>query len=204
MKIANEKDFIPLNNYIIRADKNKKQNITVAGVELYIPTEFKPYLEQNVTQDGIVVHVPLKNTLGLKVGDHVYAHHFLCHEDNEIVIDGEMLYTQDDQSIYAKIENGEMIALADWNILETIEEPEENYQTASGLIFKTDIKKEENSGKIIAISEQSVELGLEKGDIVLFGHKRNKINYAMIIEGKFCYRVATKYLLAKKITSDII
>ena len=123
----------PIHDYLIRADKDKKRNRKIAGVDFYVPTDYDPYREDNATQDGIVAYVSARNPLGLKEGDHVYCHHFLTDISNHFYVGDELMLKLEPGLIYAKVENDKLIALGEWCIMDIIYEDEADYKTASGL-----------------------------------------------------------------------
>lgn len=180
----------PLNNVIyIKAKYDKRHTIKVGELELYVETKYQPHHEEHVCQDGIIAY---SNTPGLNVGDHVYGHHFMCDEDNEVEVNGEILYRFEAELIYAVEKDGNIFMTKDWNFLSIIEEPEK--KTDSGIIIG---KARRNTRKAIAkyLSEETKSYGVKEGDEVYF--VRNS-DYVMYVGDQKYYRVKNNSIIAKE------
>jgi hypothetical protein len=85
------KKILPLMGVLVKAEKGKKKEREVGGLILSIESEAgnREFFEDNVTQDGIVhmTHEKAfdKSPVEIKKGDHIYCHHFLCHDDNKVI-----------------------------------------------------------------------------------------------------------------------
>jgi co-chaperonin GroES (HSP10) len=185
---------------LIQADKesNREKKLT-EGTNIIIEAEAgnDQYTTQNVTQDGIVRHVPSRCDSGIPVeikeGDHVYAHHFLCDEDNKIKVNGVDCYIMDYEHIYCVVSDGEIRMLSKWNFVEPIEEAEENYKTESGIYLKPNAERIGQRAIACHLSKEIKEQGVKEGDRIIF---HRVADYPILVEGKEYYRIEDRHIEA--------
>lgn len=195
---------------IIRAEKDKNAKVKVGDQVIDIVTKFDQW--GHATTDGVVVSAPVKLSKGgqvrVKNGDKVYCHHFLTSEQNEVEIDGEVLYRMDHREVYCTINEGNVEMIGEWNFCEALREQEEGFtyendsdtgtvmkKSASGIIVDTDVKHDVKWAVIKHLSDEAKEEGLNEGDHVLY---RKDCDYEMTVEGKKYFRIRTKDILAKR------
>lgn len=181
----------------ILADKYATSEYTLAsGLIFKKHVEYLKYEHEFAVQSGIVKFLPKKTRCGnmeLKIGDFVYCHHFLTTEpDNEISVDGELMYSMDYEEIYCVIRDEKIHMLKGWNFLDII--PNQEIKK-SGLIVPQIEKYNQKVGYMAHPSEWAKEQGIELGDEV-FLHKG--AHYKVLVQGKLYYRVKDEYLTAFK------
>ena len=198
------------NKVLLRVEKDRHKTKKIGGIEIFTPTHFRPHDIHNVVQDAEVVAVCDHYEGGavpIEAGDKVYVTHNVCHEDNEINVNGEILYRVDLTSdIYCKIKDGKVIPICGWCFTTPIIEAEEGLQmerdqqtgqlfakTKTGIIVNTDVKASTKRAQIKYPSEELSEMGINEGDVVIY---RKDCDYEMIIEGQTLYRTRTKDILA--------
>jgi co-chaperonin GroES (HSP10) len=195
---------------IIRAEKDKNAKVKVGDAVIDIVTKFDPW--GHATTDGVVVSAPVKLSKGgqvkVKSGDKVYCHHFLTSEQNEVEINGEVLYRMDHREIYCTVNDGKIDMIGEWNFCSALREEEVGFEysedaetgtvmkkTASGIILDTDVKHDTKWAVIRHLSKDAIEEGLNEGDHVLY---RKDCDYEMTVEGVKYFRIRTKDILAKR------
>lgn len=188
----------PKNVCLISADKNRDVEIKFkGGTTLILPPSVKKFNEYEshiVTQDGIVKAVPTRlnqdKILDVSIGDHVYGHHFMCIDEKVVNIEGEKLYANDYDSLYCKVDdNGEVVMLGQWNFVVPVFECLDDIQTPTGILLTYKHKAQSNLGKVIHLSHDLIELGVQENDVVIF--KKN-CEYEILISDKMFYRIRTK------------
>jgi len=195
----NESDFKPIRDFVFieaDAERGRKKKLE-DGTEIFIDTDFNPHSTENATQDGIVRYIPTKLESGkrmeLSPGDHVYTHHFLCDEENKIMVNGKLLYMLRYESIYCKVVPTGIQMLENWNLVEPIEEDESNYKTASGIYIKSSPDVVKQNGTMRCPSPKIEECGVNEGDRVIF---TKVADYPIKIEGQTLYRMEDRDILA--------
>jgi co-chaperonin GroES (HSP10) len=194
------KNFQPIKPDLIyiKADKNKNHTKTLqGGTEIWIDPLFNRHSTELVTQDGEVVYISSKITgeypLDIKVGDKVYTHHFLCDPENEVEVNGELLYQIAYRSIYCVIDNGEIRMIQDYNLIEPIVEDEAEFTTPAGILTKSTPDVVKLIGIARHVCPELAEQGVEPGDKVVY---RSVADYEMHIEGKTYYKMETRDIQA--------
>lgn len=187
--------FQPIKEFVyIEADPEKNLYKDLGnGKKIWIDPAFNPHEKENCTQDGIVKYLPLKLTnkkeIKLKVGDHVYCHHFLCDKDHLSEISGEKLYRLPYDMIYCIINsNGKIEMLDRWNFVEPLEKKE-----PSAIIFSPFQKKETLKGILKHTNPAKKEEGAKEGDTIYFTRESD---YEMIIEGEVFFRMNNEDIIA--------
>jgi co-chaperonin GroES (HSP10) len=146
------------NKFLIQADISQEEKTKLNGKEIFIsspivtPTtnnNFSPYAR--AVQVGTISFLPMKMDHfkiidgqrfdypepKLKVGDKVILHHF-CIQPDQVVKDdqGHTHYQARYDQIYGVIRKGKIIPLHDYIFCTPVFEPEEERETASGIITK--------------------------------------------------------------------
>lgn len=193
----------------VEVDKEANHTLNVDGLVLEKDTRYDEFSIYNRTQHGKVISVPLYATnsytkgdrsipIDLKVGDIVYSHHFITHEDNERIINNKKVYEIRYEECYCRERDGELTSLNEWNLVTPINE-EETKQKYGDFYLKEDIEKETDLGLIKLTSNKLKSLGVHDSSKVLFKHKRN---YPIIVKGDLYYRVNTRDIVAQKIDKN--
>lgn len=198
------------NKVLLRVEKDRYAVKKVGGIELITPTHFRPHEIHNVVQDGEVVAIPEHYSGGaipVEVGDKVYVTHNVCHPDNEVTINDEILYCVDlTTDVYCKIKDGKIIPICGWCFCAPITEAEEGQElerdersgqllqkTKSGIVTKIGVEHSSKRALVKHPSDELIELGAEEGDTVVY---RKDCDYEMIVEGKTLFRIRTKDIQA--------
>lgn len=190
----------------VEVDKEANHTLNVDGLVLEKDTRYDEFSIYNRTQYGKVIAVPLVATnsylkgdrsipIELEVGDIVYSHHFITHEDNERIINGKKVYEIRYEDCYCKEKDGELVSLNEWNLITPIDEDESKLKYGE-FYLKEDLDKETDLGVVKLSSKRLKISGVNDSDTVLFKHKRN---YPIIVQGKLYYRVNTRDIVAQKI-----
>lgn len=195
----NEPNFRANRMCYIQADKekNKEQELGDTGIKLFIDAEAgnRQHHKETVTQDGIVMYPAAKCDSGLdiqiKKGDHVYTHHFLCDDENAVMINGVLCYEISYDAIYCVIEGANIRMLNKWSFAEPIEEDESNYKTESGIYTKSTVDNVLQKARMVYPSEEMKRCGVKKGDIVIYYRVGG---YEMIVEGETYYRLEDRHI----------
>jgi hypothetical protein len=192
---------------LIRAVKDEKavHHVPNTDIKIQILPNFRQYDEDIVTQSGTVVSAPLYYTVTtkdsdgkdktkrfanekIKVGDKVYCHHFLTHEENDASFIAPNTWKEVYQNIYCKITDGAIEMVGRWNFIESVSEEQkkgEIYLTATD-------KKKVGIGVIRHPSDFMKSQGIKEGMFVEF--KRNA-GYVILVEGKKYFRLEDDHIL---------
>ena len=199
----------PLRDFVfVRANPRKNAVKEIApGIDIVMDQTFEKHSMTHVTQDGIIEYLPrgfsddyLKEFnyqgMELKVGDHIYAHHFLCDEyvpGTTINENGDGLYSILYGEVYCAIREGRITMISEWNLVDPvkIEAPK---STIPGLITQLKEKVEPLKGIARHINDRLMELGINEGDEIYFDADSD---YEMMIEGQMYYRMENAYILGK-------
>jgi len=190
-------NFKPTKDYVfVHADKDKTETITLkSGLKLYQDRRFRPMHRGNAVQDGVVRKVPMKLTskqpIEIAVGDHIYFHHFTVAPENEVEINGELLYhCSYSDSIYCKVVDGKIVMLNDYNFIEAVAEEEK-----STIIITPDSAKKNSSsrGIIRHVNKELQELSVKEGDTIVF---TKNSDYDIDVEGTMYYCMKSRDIVA--------
>ena len=199
----------PLKDYVfVRANPTQNAVKTLApGVEILIDQTWDPHAIHHVTQDGRVEYIARGmnkqyrddinfQKMELKVGDHVYAHHWLCNkdkmvQDTDLDKDGYGLYYIMYGQIYCIVKDGKIKMIGEWNLIDPLETvaPKSNIPN---FVTKVNSQKEPLKGVARHINAKLRKLGIKVGDVVYFDADSD---YEIIIEGETCYRMENTYIL---------
>lgn len=194
LKIESE-SFKPTKDYVfIAADKDKASHYKSGALDIIIDTRFNPHARLNATQDGTLKYLPLKLTskgkIEANIGDRVFAHHFLCNDENRVDVNGEILYHILYESVYFKITDGVITMLNDYNLVEAVVEKEK-----SSIIITPDMakKKSNNTGVIKHVNKELSELGVKSGDTIIF---TKNSDYDIDVDGTMFYCMKNRDIVA--------
>ena len=194
-----KKECTPLNDCVfVQREKNTKDEVDVGGKKLFIDTSWYEY--DHVIQYATVRYVPkrissyFKTDMELLPGDKVYCHHFIADEKNIIEIHDEKLSRMNYGMLYVRVRDGKINMLADWVLVEIVEDKEEELKTDSGIWIKTEKEKKEQIGKIKYVNSKSINNGFKPGDTIMF---TKDADYEMEIEGEKLYRMRNQDILVK-------
>ena len=198
----------PLRDLVfVRANPKKNAIKEIApGVEIVIDQTFEKHSMLHVTQDGIVEYLPKGFSqnyqkeinfegMELKIGDHVYGHHFLCDDyvrNTSIDENGYGLYYILYGELYCAVRDGNINMIGEWNLVDPVKvkAPE----SKAGIITQVREKTEPLKGVARHINERLRSLGVKEGDEIYFDADSD---YEMIIEGKMYYRMENTFILGK-------
>jgi co-chaperonin GroES (HSP10) len=192
---------------VIRAEKNKRAKKTFGEVNIIIETKYDQW--GYATVDGEVAGVPKRLSKGgeinIEVGDHVYCHHFLTSEQNEVGPDWPDLWKIDYRELYCKVKGDEITMLGEWNFCDPIIDKEAGFdyekddesglmhkKTSSGIIIDINVKSDTKWSVLRHLSKEAEEYGLKPGDKILY---RKDCDYEMEVEGHKFFRIRTKDIL---------
>ena len=156
----------PINRIFLRVATEESRSLTFAnGLKLYFDDSYNENWHRQ--QIGQAVYVPEKYSSGdndtpIFNNDIVYFHHLATIDVHKILIEGETLYMQPIDQIFAVKRGDDIICLGDNVFVEQVSETEDDIKTKSGIWLKEkeeDIKQE---GLIIALpvgSDQWIFLG---------------------------------------------
>lgn len=195
------KPYAPVNRIFVTADKIWDDEIVFdSGVKLYKDTTFEP--EWNVHIHGTVATLPLefrKDVMNegipceVEPGDKVYFHYFTLKEDENMVeVEGVKYYAVEYHQIFAKVVNGEIIPVHNYNLIEIVEEEVKH----KGLIHIPDSlkkKKVDSYGKVVFPARNGHKL--HPGDTVYF---QSAYAFKNKIEGEDYYVINSQDILAYK------
>lgn len=194
----------PQDIVIIKVNKKEKSEHKVAGTDivLHLPSNFREFEDDVVVQSGIVVATPMKwhkkdvfgnieevhTDVEIEVGDKVYCHHFIAHEEHDTsFIENDTAYI-DYTEVYCKIVNGEIVMINNWNLLEIVEKEEKK-----GNLWTPHKTKEKTGRGIMAYPSKSMkEEGVVAGSEVEF---LPKAVYIIQVEDKKYYRMRDEHIL---------
>lgn len=198
------KDVISIRESVyVKVNREAKHQVEINGTVFKKDVEYNEFDIEHRTQHGEVVSVPLVATnsyikgdnripIDIKVGDIVYSHHFITHDDNEREINGEKVYEIRYEECYCRERKGKITMLNEWNLVEPIDEDESNLRMGK-YILKENKEKESDLGILIHLSSRMKEIGVNSGEKVLFKHHRD---YPIIVNNKLYYRVNTRDIVA--------
>tara|TARA_R100000664_G_scaffold34245_1_gene55685 strand:- start:7255 stop:7833 length:579 start_codon:yes stop_codon:yes gene_type:complete len=183
--------------YFVKVEKTHEDTITLNGKELFLDSSYNEM--KHARQYGTVVGVPRGLSMGkkrdIKKGDKVYCHHFLVSEENRVnFIEQDNVYKIFFESIYARVRNGKLKMLGQWNFVKQKVEDESNYITKSGIYLKPEAEDEELYGYVEHMNDELKSWGVKKGDEVIFSKNSE---YDMLIEGEKLLRMRNFDILAK-------
>ena len=186
-------------NENVYLDVNADERTTIHGVKL--DNSFNRFRDDIVNQSGIVVAKPIYATnsyvhdapylpVDIEVGDKVWGHHFMVHEDNQRDINGKQISETRYEELYCRKRDGEYTMLNEWNFLEILDEKSEEIGT-----FVVKQKGINNiKGKVKFINKALSKVGVKVGDVVYFKTNRD---YRVFMDGSYYYRVNTRDVICK-------
>lgn len=205
-------DFRLLNGRVlIEADKTKNHAKKIkradgTEVKLWYDTRVNPNDHDRVCADGIVLKTPItlkpgSPKLDIEEGDHVYCFYFLTDEpEHKQLISGKETYTMDyhcdfitymSTNFYCKVKDGKISMIADWNLIEPIEEKE---KIKSSILFIPDVAEKKGNAKMTKgilrhVSKCAREKELKEGDVVYFN---DIYRFDLVVEGSHYFRVSSR------------
>lgn len=198
-------DIISIRDSVyIKTEKESKHTLSFKNFKFNIDSEFNPFDDDIVTRCGVVVAAPLEAInsytdeildVELKPGDIVYTHHFLTHDDNEAVINGEKVYQIRYEDCYCRVRDGKLKMLNEWNLIEPIKEKEEDFRIGR-VITKVDLSHDSSKGVLKNICSKMKNLGVKINDTIYF--KKNR-DYFITVGDKKYFRVNTRDIVATKL-----
>jgi hypothetical protein len=171
-----------------------KERLEIHGVKL--DNSFNQFRDDLVNQSGIVAAKPIYATnsyvdnppklkVDIEIGDKVWGHHFITHEDNQRDINGEIFSEIKYEELYCRERDGEYKMLNEWNFLEILDKKSERIGT-----FVVKQKGINNiKGRVKFLNENLSKVGVKVGDIVYFKGSRD---YRVFMNGTYYYRVDTR------------
>lgn len=160
--------------FFIDADPDINKELRITGSDgnyLYVDIDFDPY--SYATRVGIVTHVPeiiddeYLNDNPIVVGDAVMFHHFVCQDENEVIVDGKQYFKAHYGQIYAKIVQDGIEPLERLMYVEPIIDSEADLFNGQYQI-KNNKDVKEGHGTVLFLSKQNEKEGLKIGDIVYY------------------------------------
>lgn len=194
--ISNSIHMQCLDSFIVHIPQAVKETVTVGGQEMYLSSKFSEF-EHRIPQ-GTVVAVPAKHKTPVKVGDTVYLHHHVMVDGMQVMDEKKRHYRAEyDPSggfatqVYAYENEEGLHMLTNWVFVEPVKQPK---KITSDIIEIVSLEPEENRyGRIMFDSDALAELGVKKGDIVLFSKNSD---YEMEVQGKKVWRMYTDHIMA--------
>jgi len=184
-------------------DANKTMDIKGAdGERLYIDIDFDPY--SYATRIGTITHTPLiidnkyKYLTKLDKGDTVIFHHFVCQDDNRVIIDDKQYFRADFFHLFAKIKDNTVIPLEQFIFIRPIK-GEVKFMGKFQMSF--DDKNLKSTGIIEYLSQEAKDVGLKVGDKVFY---TKNAEYKMNILGTDFYRMRIRNILLVERDGELV
>jgi co-chaperonin GroES (HSP10) len=190
----------PLFDFIVHVPKLFGDTVTVAGIELVKDTRWDDF--KGRVSYGTIKAIPAKADLpeSVKVGDTLVFHHHVNQQPEKFGI-GDDHYlvawhpTEINGQAYMVIhEDDSVTVLGDWVILEATEDKEVDVVSAGGLFLGTELVEAKQEAKVLYPSAGTEELGLEVGDLVMYG--KNADYRITLPDGTQVFRMKPAYIFA--------
>jgi len=190
----------PLHDFIVEIPKLFKDTVEVDGVELFKDTRWDDF-EGRISY-GTIKAIPIKGDIpsNVKVGDTLVFHHHIGQQPDKFGI-GEDRYlvsyhpTELTGQAYIVIhEDGSKTVLGDWVILEATEDKEIDITSDGGLFLGTEKVEAKQESVVLYPSAGTEELGLEVGDLVVYG--KNADYRITLPDGSQVFRMKPAYIHA--------
>ena len=165
----------PLYDFIVHVPKLFGDTVEVAGIELIKDTRWDDF--KGRVSYGTIKAITAKADLpeSVKVGDTLVFHHHVNQQPEKYGI-GEDHYlvawhpTEINGQAYMVIhEDDSVTVLGDLVILEATEDKEVDVVSEGGLFLGTELVEAKQEAKVLHPSAGTEELGLEVGDLVMYG-----------------------------------
>mgnify|MGYP001040498639 FL=1 len=190
----------PLYDFIVHVPKLFGDTVEVAGIELIKDTRWDDF--KGRVSYGTIKAIPAKADLpeSVKVGDTLVFHHHVNQQPEKYGI-GEDHYlvawhpTEINGQAYMVIHEDESVTvLGDWVILEATEDKEVDVVSEGGLFLGTELVEAKQEAKVLYPSAGTEELGLEVGDLVMYG--KNADYRITLPDGSQVFRMKPAYIFA--------
>ena len=190
----------PLFDFIVHVPKLFGDTVEVAGIELIKDTRWDDF--KGRVSYGTIKAIPAKADLpeSVKVGDTLVFHHHVNQQPEKFGI-GDDHYlvawhpTEINGQAYMVIhEDNSVTVLGDWVILEATEDKEVDVVSAGGLFLGTELVEAKQEAKVLYPSAGTEELGLEVGDLVMYG--KNADYRITLPDGTQVFRMKPAYIFA--------
>jgi co-chaperonin GroES (HSP10) len=190
----------PLYDFIVHVPKLFGDTVEVAGIELIKDTRWDDF--KGRVSYGTIKAIPAKADLpeSVKVGDTLVFHHHVNQQPEKYGI-GEDHYlvawhpTEINGQAYMVIHQDESVTvLGDWVILEATEDKEVDVVSEGGLFLGTELVEAKQEAKVLHPSAGTEELGLEVGDLVMYG--KNADYRITLPDGSQVFRMKPAYIFA--------
>jgi co-chaperonin GroES (HSP10) len=190
----------PLYDFIVHVPKLFGDTVEVAGIELIKDTRWDDF--KGRVSYGTIKAIPAKADLpeSVKVGDTLVFHHHVNQQPEKYGI-GEDHYlvawhpTEINGQAYMVIhEDDSVTVLGDWVILEATEDKEVDVVSEGGLFLGTELVEAKQEAKVLYPSAGTEELGLEVGDLVMYG--KNADYRITLPDGSQVFRMKPAYIFA--------
>jgi len=190
----------PLYDFIVHVPKLFGDTVEVAGIELIKDTRWDDF--KGRVSYGTIKAIPAKADLpeSVKVGDTLVFHHHVNQQPEKYGI-GEDHYlvawhpTEINGQAYMVIHEDESVTvLGDWVILEATEDKEVDVVSEGGLFLGTELVEAKQEAKVLHPSAGTEELGLEVGDLVMYG--KNADYRITLPDGSQVFRMKPAYIFA--------
>jgi len=190
----------PLFDFIVHIPKLFGDTVEVAGIELIKDTRWDDF--KGRVSYGTIKAIPAKADLpeSVKVGDTLVFHHHVNQQPEKFGI-GDDHYlvawhpTEINGQAYMVIhEDDSVTVLGDWVILEATEDKEVDVVSEGGLFLGTELVEAKQEAKVLYPSAGTEELGLEVGDLVMYG--KNADYRITLPDGSQVFRMKPAYIFA--------
>lgn len=190
----------PLYDFIVHVPKLFGDTVEVAGIELIKDTRWDDF--KGRVSYGTIKAIPAKADLpeSVKVGDTLVFHHHVNQQPEKYGI-GEDHYlvawhpTEINGQAYMVIhEDDSVTVLGDWVILEATEDKEVDVVSEGGLFLGTELVEAKQEAAVLYPSAGTEELGLEVGDVVMYG--KNADYRITLPDGSQVFRMKPSYIFA--------
>jgi co-chaperonin GroES (HSP10) len=190
----------PLYDFIVHVPKLFGDTVEVAGIELIKDTRWDDF--KGRVSYGTIKALPAKADLpeSVKVGDTLVFHHHVNQQPEKYGI-GEDHYlvawhpTEINGQAYMVIhEDDSVTVLGDWVILEATEDKEVDVVSEGGLFLGTELVEAKQEAAVLYPSAGTEELGLEVGDVVMYG--KNADYRITLPDGSQVFRMKPAYIFA--------
>jgi len=190
----------PLYDFIVHVPKLFGDTVEVAGIELIKDTRWDDF--KGRVSYGTIKAIPAKADLpeSVKVGDTLVFHHHVNQQPEKYGI-GEDHYlvawhpTEINGQAYMVIhEDDSVTVLGDWVILEATEDKEVDIVSEGGLFLGTELVEAKQEAAVLYPSAGTEELGLEVGDVVMYG--KNADYRITLPDGSQVFRMKPAYIFA--------
>ena len=190
----------PLYDFIVHVPKLFGDTVEVGGIELIKDTRWDDF--KGRVSYGTIKAIPAKADLpeSVKVGDTLVFHHHVNQQPEKYGL-GEDNYlvawhpTEINGQAYMVIHEDESVTvLGDWVILEATEDKEVDVVSAGGLFLGTELVEAKQEAAVLYPSAGTEELGLEVGDVVMYG--KNADYRITLPNGSQVFRMKPAYIFA--------